>query len=60
MFLIFIFQGKNWDFEKQERVTEGLLSVLLSLRKKPIIRYQQSSQMCKRLAESVMVSLGLL
>ncbi|XP_057301804.1 vacuolar protein sorting-associated protein 45-like [Hydractinia symbiolongicarpus] len=47
-------KGKNWDYEKQERVTEGVISLLLSLRKKPIIRYQQSSQMCKRLAESVM------
>ena len=47
-------QGKNWVQDKQERVTEGVLALLLSLRKKPIIRYQQSSQMCRRLAEGVM------
>jgi len=46
-------KGNNWDYEKQERITDGVLSLLLSLRKKPIIRYQQSSSMCKRLAESV-------
>lgn len=47
-------QGKNWVYEKQERVTEGLLALLLSLKKKPIMRYQQSSQMCRRLAEGIM------
>lgn len=47
-------KGKNWDYEKQERVTEGVLSLLLSLRKKPMIRYQHSSTMCKGLAESLM------
>eukprot|EP00112_Aurelia_sp_Birch-Aquarium-sp1_P005793 Seg1658.2 transcript_id=Seg1658.2/GoldUCD/mRNA.D3Y31 product="Vacuolar protein sorting-associated protein 45" protein_id=Seg1658.2/GoldUCD/D3Y31 len=47
-------RGENWDFEHQERVSEGLLSLLLSMKKKPLIRYQQSSSMCKRLAENVM------
>jgi len=47
-------QGKNWVPEKQDRVIDGVLSLLLSLRKKPIIRFQQSSQMCRRLAEGVM------
>ncbi|XP_065060122.1 vacuolar protein sorting-associated protein 45-like isoform X2 [Rhopilema esculentum] len=43
-----------WDYEHQERTAEGLISLLLSLKKKPVIRYQQSSSMCKRLAENVM------
>uniref|UniRef100_T2M4B6 Vacuolar protein sorting-associated protein 45 n=1 Tax=Hydra vulgaris TaxID=6087 RepID=T2M4B6_HYDVU len=47
-------KGKNWDADKQERTTDGIFALLLSLRKKPFIRYQQTSQMCKRLAESVM------
>lgn len=46
--------GKSWDPDKQERVNQGLLALLLSLRKKPVIRYQSSSQMCRRLAEGVM------
>lgn len=47
-------RGENWDYDHQERVSEGILSLLLSLKKKPVIRYQQSSSMCKRLAETVM------
>lgn len=50
--------GKNWIPENQDRVSEGLLAVLLSLRKKPIIRYQSSSSMCKRLAENIMLKMG--
>lgn len=47
-------RGNNWDYEHMERSSDGLLALLLSMRKKPIIRYQQSSVMCKRLAENVM------
>jgi len=47
-------EGGNWDYNHQERISEGLLSLLLSLKKKPVIRYQQSSAMCKRLAETVL------
>eukprot|EP00794_Sanderia_malayensis_P009881 gene9882-10891_t len=46
--------GKNWGYEQQDRVSDGIISALLSLKKKPLIRYQQSSEMCKRLAENVM------
>lgn len=56
MFFIYP-QGNNWDYEHMERSSDGLLALLLSMRKKPIIRYQQSSVMCKRLAENVMVIL---
>lgn len=38
------------------RCTQGLTSVLLALKKCPMIRYQLSSDMSKRLAESVKVS----
>lgn len=37
------------------RCTQGLTSVLLALKKCPMIRYQLSSDMSKRLAESVKV-----
>ena len=37
------------------RSTQGLTSVLLALKKCPVIRYQLSSDMAKRLAESVKV-----
>lgn len=32
------------------RETQGILSALLSLKRRPIVRYQQSSALCKRLA----------
>lgn len=38
------------------RCTHGLTSVLLALKKCPMIRYQLSSDMAKRLGESVKVS----
>lgn len=38
------------------RCTQGLTSVLLALKKCPVIRYQLSSDMSKRLAESVKVT----
>ena len=38
-----------------QRSVQGLTSLLLSLKKCPIIRYQNSSEMCKRLADNVKV-----
>ncbi|XP_006001639.1 vacuolar protein sorting-associated protein 45 [Latimeria chalumnae] len=46
-------QGRNWDPFHLARTTQGLTAVLLSLKKCPMIRYQLSSDMSKRLAESV-------
>lgn len=40
------------------RCTQGLTAVLLALKKCPMIRYQLSSDMSKRLAESVKVFRG--
>ena len=37
------------------RMLEGLMSVLLSTRKNPIIRYQRSSEVCNRLARELSV-----
>ncbi|XP_070542177.1 vacuolar protein sorting-associated protein 45-like isoform X2 [Ptychodera flava] len=46
-------QGINWSPNKLNRVCAGLTAVLLSLKKCPMIRYQNSSEMAKRLAENV-------
>ncbi|XP_077403878.1 vacuolar protein sorting-associated protein 45 [Vanacampus margaritifer] len=46
-------KGRSWDPPMLWRCTQGLTSVLLALKKCPMIRYQLSSDMSKRLAESV-------
>ncbi|XP_069024792.1 LOW QUALITY PROTEIN: vacuolar protein sorting-associated protein 45 [Embiotoca jacksoni] len=46
-------RGRSWDPSMLSRCTQGLTSVLLALKKCPMIRYQLSSDMSKRLAESV-------
>ncbi|KAM3858394.1 vacuolar protein sorting-associated protein 45 [Diretmus argenteus] len=46
-------RGRSWDPSMLSRSTQGLTSVLLALKKCPMIRYQLSSDMAKRLAESV-------
>lgn len=48
-------QGLNWSPGSLPRTVEGLTSVLLSLKKCPMIRYQNSSEMARRLAENVRV-----
>lgn len=47
------FPGHFWDPVHLVRTTQGLVGLLLSLNKNPIIRYQASSEMSKRLAEKV-------
>ncbi|TNM92675.1 hypothetical protein fugu_018077 [Takifugu bimaculatus] len=46
-------RGRSWDSSMLSRCTHGLTSVLLALKKCPMIRYQLSSDMAKRLGESV-------
>uniref|UniRef100_A0A8C7VYV0 Vacuolar protein sorting-associated protein 45 n=1 Tax=Oncorhynchus mykiss TaxID=8022 RepID=A0A8C7VYV0_ONCMY len=45
--------GRSWEPTLLPRTTQGLTSVLLALKKCPMIRYQLSSDMAKRLGESV-------
>lgn len=45
--------GTNWEPVHLQRTVQGLTSVLLSLKKCPMIRFQASSDMAKRLAENV-------
>eukprot|EP00041_Stephanoeca_diplocostata_P039841 m.1637974 g.1637974 ORF g.1637974 m.1637974 type:complete len:556 (-) comp26530_c0_seq1:268-1935(-) len=44
---------RRWHPEYYDRVQQGLLALLLSLKKKPVIRYQESSPQCKKLAQEV-------
>lgn len=46
-------QALNWSGSALARTTQGLTSVLLSLKKCPMIRYQNSSEMARRLAENI-------
>jgi hypothetical protein len=46
----------SWDAKALTRSVEGLTAVLLSLRKKPIIRYERMSGMAKKLAVEIQVS----
>jgi vacuolar protein sorting-associated protein 45 len=45
--------SKSWDPNTLTRVTEGLSSILLSLKKKPLIRYESNSILCKKLASEI-------
>ncbi|RUS23094.1 Sec1-like protein [Endogone sp. FLAS-F59071] len=43
----------QWNSHTFERTVQGVVSVLLSLKKKPVIRYERVSAMAKRLAQEV-------
>ncbi|OAA37470.1 vacuolar protein sorting-associated protein 45 [Metarhizium rileyi] len=43
----------SWNSDSLQRCSEGLLAVLLSLKKKPVIRYEKSSPLAKKLASEV-------
>lgn len=51
-------QGMNWSMDALNRSTQGLTSVLLSLKKCPMIRYQNSSETARRLAENVRLTIN--
>ncbi|KAF1809274.1 Sec1-like protein [Eremomyces bilateralis CBS 781.70] len=42
-----------WNPDALQRSTEGILAVLLSLKKKPLIRYSKTSMLAKKLATEV-------
>ena len=42
-----------WNTDALQRTTEGVLALLLSLKKKPLIRYERNSLMAKKLATEV-------
>lgn len=49
-------KGNEWNRKSLQRTIEGLTSVLLSLKKCPMVRYQANSDMTYKLAEAVRVS----
>ena len=46
-----------WNTDSLQRSTEGIIAVLLSLKKKPLIRYEKNSLMAKKLATEVRYNL---
>ncbi|CAG8559055.1 8133_t:CDS:10 [Ambispora leptoticha] len=47
----------SWDGKTFQRAVEGVLSVLLSLKKRPAIRYEGKSAMAKKLAREVQLQI---
>lgn len=45
----------TWNIDALERSVQGITAVLLSLKKKPVIRYEKMSGMAKKLAAEVQV-----
>lgn len=43
----------QWDSDAFERHSSGLMALLLSLKKKPVVRYERMSAVAKKLAEDV-------
>jgi len=43
----------SWNQDSLQRSTEGVLALLLALKKKPLIRYQKTSLLAKKLATEV-------
>lgn len=46
-------RGNMWDPVQLPRCSQGLIAVLLSLKKTPYIRYQASSELVRRLADKI-------
>ena len=46
-----------WNQDSLARSTEGVVALLLSLKKKPLIRYEKNSLLCKKLATEVRYSM---
>jgi hypothetical protein len=53
---IFGAERDTWNPDAFEKATEGVLAVLLSLKKKPLIRYERNSAMTKKLATEIQVN----
>ena len=48
----------EWEPESLERHTQGLVAVLLSLKKRPLIRYERMSGMARRLGEEIVYQMN--
>jgi vacuolar protein sorting-associated protein 45 len=52
---VFGSERDSWNPEAFEKATEAVLALLLSLKKKPLIRYERNSLMAKKLAVEIQV-----
>jgi hypothetical protein len=52
---IFGTERDSWNPDALEKATEGILAVLLSLKKKPLIRYEKNSVIAKKLGTEIQV-----
>ncbi|KAL2911852.1 vacuolar protein sorting-associated protein 45 [Polyrhizophydium stewartii] len=50
---LFVENSSSWDTSTLARVTEGVCSVLLALKKKPLIRYERNSALARKLAAEI-------
>lgn len=50
---LFANSPNSWDPQALERSVQGIIAVLLSLKKKPVIRYEKSSAMAKKLGVEI-------
>ncbi|KAK0621307.1 Sec1-like protein [Bombardia bombarda] len=47
----------TWNTDSLQRAAEGIMAILLTLKKKPLIRYQKNSLLAKKLASEVRYSM---
>jgi len=52
---IYGIERDTWSAEGLEKATEGVVALLLSLKKKPLIRYERNSAMAKKLGTEIQV-----
>ncbi|KAI8923830.1 Sec1-like protein [Entophlyctis helioformis] len=50
---LYVENSSSWDSNTLTRVTEGIASILLSLKKKPLIRYERNSALARKLAAEI-------
>ncbi|KAI8621728.1 Sec1-like protein [Chytriomyces sp. MP71] len=50
---LYVENAATWDTRTFSRTVEGIISLLLALKKKPLIRYERNSQLANKLAAEV-------
>lgn len=53
MYRVWSGNADTWNSDSLQRATEGIIALLLTLKKKPLIRYQRTSLLAKKLASEV-------
>jgi vacuolar protein sorting-associated protein 45 len=54
---VFSTSAELWNHDSLTRTVEGVVATLLALKKKPLIRYEKNSLLCKKLATEVRYSM---